>query len=160
MRYALDWVSLVVIMYMRRRRMRRRRGRLRLLPCMQAGLSARMSRAPASTAKLFLGRRRYFFSPFFFFFTWPDGSYLKQPHTSQMCLPNTALRSPSCASSDRRGAKSSPSDAPFSGTQWNKTLFFSLQVSSPFLDISVTQIFSVDAVAPFFLSPSSEIFFL
>ena len=81
--------------------------------CRQAGWSARISRALAPTAKHFVGRRWYF-SPFFFFFffffplfffTWPDRSYLNQPRSESDVSPNTALRSPSCASSDRRGAK-------------------------------------------------------
>ncbi|GLD55617.1 uncharacterized protein AKAME5_000806500 [Lates japonicus] len=52
------------------------------------------------------------------------GSYLNQPRSESDVSPNTALRSPSCASSDRRSAKSSPNDVPLIGTEWNKVLFF------------------------------------
>lgn len=59
------------------------------------------------------------FLPLFFVFTWPDGSYLNQPRSESDVSPSAALRSPSCASSDKRGTKPSPNAVPSVGTEWN-----------------------------------------
>lgn len=106
MRYVLDWVSLVVIMYMRRRR-----GRAQAAP-MHAGWLERTDQ-PSSSAfcQTLYWPLMVLFSRFFF--AWPDRSYLNQPRSESDVSPNTALGSPSCASSDRRGAKTSPSSVPF-----------------------------------------------
>lgn len=93
MRYVLDWVSLVVIMYSEEEEEEEGRAQA------HAGLagahgSAELERLLPNTLLAADGT----FLPF----TWPDRNYLNQPRSES----HTAL----CfASSERRGAKASPS---------------------------------------------------